>query len=100
VELLNPLSDSVYTARTASFTATAASTDPWPPGAQGVVVWCTKDAYIAVGVGVTATTADTPIPANTPIPFRVPPGTGAPWRVSAIRVADDGVLYAKPINEN
>jgi len=100
MELLNPLSDALYTARTASFTATAASTDPWPAGAQGVVVWCTEAAYILVGEGVTATAADTPIPANTPIPFKVPGGTGAPWRVSAIRVGTDGIVYAKPINEN
>ena len=100
MELLNPLADALYTARTASFTNTAASTDPWPAGAQGVMVWCTQAAYIRVGEGVTATTADTPIPANTPIPFKVPGGTGAPWRVSAIRVGTDGVVYAKPINEN
>jgi hypothetical protein len=100
MELLNPLADAVYTARTAAYTGTAASTDPWPAGAQGVVVWCTTAAYVRVGEGVTATTADTPIPANTPIPFKVPQGTGAPWRVSAIRVADSGTLYVKPINEN
>jgi hypothetical protein len=51
-----------------------------------------------VGVGVTATTASTPIPAYTPIPFYLEPGSGAPWRVSAIRVADSGDIYCKPIN--
>jgi hypothetical protein len=65
-----------------------------------VVVWSTTAAYIRVGEGVTATTADTPIPANTPIPFVVPPGTGAPWRVSAIQVGSAGTVYAKPINQN
>jgi hypothetical protein len=63
-------------------------------------VWSTTAAYIKVGEGVTATTADTPIPANTPIPFVVPNGTGAPWRVSAIQVASGGSVYAKPINQN
>jgi hypothetical protein len=53
---------------------------------------------VLVGEGVTATTSSTPIPAFTPIPFIVPQGTGAPWRVSAIRVSDDGAIYAKPIN--
>ncbi len=59
---------------------------------------------IYVGEGVTATTADTPIPAGTPIPFNVPNpssgviGTGAPWVVSAIQVSAGGILYAKPIN--
>jgi hypothetical protein len=98
VELLNPLDDATFTARTASFTGTAGSTGTWPAGPQGVVVWSTTAAYIRVGEGVTATTADTPIPANTPIPFKVPGGTGAPWRVSAIQVTGGGTVYAKPIN--
>jgi hypothetical protein len=98
VELLNPLDDATFTARTASFTGTAGSTGTWPAGPQGVVVWSTTAAYVRVGEGVTATTADTPIPANTPIPFKVPGGTGAPWRVSAIQVTGGGTVYAKPIN--
>jgi hypothetical protein len=98
VELLNPLDDATFTARTALFTGTAGSTGTWPAGPQGVVVWSTTAAYVRVGEGVTATTADTPIPANTPIPFKVPGGTGAPWRVSAIQVTGGGTVYAKPIN--
>jgi len=98
VELLNPLDDATFTARTASYTGTAGSTGTWPAGPQGVVVWSTTAAYVRVGEGVTATTADTPIPANTPIPFKVPGGTGALWRVSAIQVASGGAVYAKPIN--
>jgi hypothetical protein len=98
VELLNPLNDATFTARTASYTGTAGSTGTWPAGPQGVVVWSTTAAYVRVGEGVTATTADTPIPANTPIPFKVPGGTGAPWRVSAIQVTGGGTVYAKPIN--
>ncbi len=98
MELLNPLDDATFTARTASFTGTAGSTGTWPAGPQGVVVWSTTAAYVRVGEGVTATTADTPIPANTPIPFKVPGGTGAPWRVSAIQVTGGGTVYAKPIN--
>lgn len=98
MELLNPLNG--YPAYSVAFTGTAGSTTAWPSGPDGVVVWCTTDAYIRVGEGVTATTSDMPIPANTPIPFIVPDGTGAPWRVSAIRVSADGTLYAKPINQN
>ncbi len=98
MELLNPLDDATFTARTASYTGTAGSTGTWPAGPQGVVVWSTTAAYVRVGEGVTATTADTPIPANTPIPFKVPGGTGAPWRVSAIQVTGAGNVYAKPIN--
>ena len=100
MELLNPTNDATYPAYTASYTGTAGSTTAWPAGPQGVVVWCTTPAYVIVGEGVTATTSDTPIPANTPIPFIVPNGTGAPWRVSAIQVGSSGVVYAKPINQN
>jgi hypothetical protein len=98
MQLLNPLD--AYPAFTASYTGTAGSTSTWNPGPEGVVVWSTTAAYVKVGEGVTATTADTPIPANTPIPFVVPSGTGAPWRVSAIQVASGGSVYAKPINQN
>ncbi len=98
MELLNPLDDATFTARSASYTGTAGSTGTWPAGPQGVVVWSTTAAYVRVGEGVTATTADTPIPANTPIPFKVPSGTGAPWRVSAIQIGSNGTVYAKPIN--
>ena len=89
MELLNPMSDAVFAAQTASYTGTAGSTTGWPAGPQGVVVWSTTAAYIVVGEGVTATTSATPIPANTPIPFKVPGGTGAPWRVSAIQIGSN-----------
>jgi len=98
MELLNPLSDAMFPGRTVAYTGTAGSTATWQAGPQGVVVWSTTPAYIVVGEGVTATTSSTPIPAYTPIPFIVPQGTGAEWRVSAIRVADSGDVYAKPIN--
>lgn len=98
MELLNPLADSNFPARTASYTGTAGSTSTWPAGPQGVVIWSTTAAYVTVGEGVTATTSSTPIPANTPIPFIVPSGTGADWRVSAIQIASGGTVYAKPIN--
>lgn len=100
MELLNPLSVGLFPAKTASYTGTAGSTGTWDAGPEGVVVWCTSDAYVIVGEGVTATTGATPVPANTPIPFKVPPGTGAPWRVSAIQVSASGTVYAKPINQN
>jgi hypothetical protein len=98
MELLNPLADANYPAYTASYTGTAGSTTAWPAGPQGVVLWSTTAAYVVIGEGVTATTSSTPIPANTPIPFIVPQGTGAPWRVSAIQIGSAGTLYAKPIN--
>ena len=98
MELLNPLADANSPAYTASYTGTAGSTTAWPSGPQGVVIWSTTAAYVTVGEGVTATTSSTPIPANTPIPFIVPQGTGAPWRVSAIQIGSAGTVYAKPIN--
>ena len=100
MELLNPMTDAQFPALTAAYTASAGSTNTWPAGPQGVVVWSDQACYIRVGEGVTAATTDTPIPAFTPIPFKVPPGTGAPWRVSAIAVATGGTVYAKPININ
>jgi len=103
VELLRPLSDATFGGQSVAYTSSAGSVTGWPAGPQGVVVWCTSDAYIVVGEGVTATSTGTAIPANTPIPFYVPqagdPGaSGAAWRVSAMQVSAAGTLYAKPIN--
>jgi hypothetical protein len=104
MELLRPCMDASYGAKSVIYTNAAGTTLEWPPGPQGVLVWCTTDAYVRVGEGVTATTADTPIPAGTPIPFNVPnpasgtAGSGGPWVVSAVQVASGGTLYAKPIN--
>jgi len=99
MELLNPLSDSAYAATSVAYTGTAGSTSSYDPGPQGVMVWSDQACYVLVGEGVTATTASTPIPPFTPIPFVVPQGTGAPWRVSAIQVSTGGTVYVKPINK-
>lgn len=99
MELLHPLADAEYPTDSDSTSGTAVTLGPWNPGPQGVLVWCTQDAYIAVGVGVTATSASTPIPAYTPIPFFAPQtGSGAPWQVSALQVSAAGTVFAKPIN--
>ena len=99
MELLRPLSDTDYPASSVASGAAAATVGTWNTGPQGVMVWSTEPVYVAVGEGVTATTASTPIPAFTPIPFYAPQtGSGAPWRVSVLRVAVDGTVYAKPIN--
>jgi len=98
MELLNPLADANFPAQTVAFTGTAGSTTGWNAGPQGVVVWATEPCYVLVGEGATATTASTPVPAFTPIPFVVPGGTGAPWRVSAVQISAGGSIYAKPIN--
>lgn len=98
MELLRPLADSDFPGKTVSYNGTAGSTGTWAAGPQGVVVWSTTPCYVLVGEGVTATTSSTPVPAYTPIPFTVPQGTGASWRVSAVMVADAGSIYCKPIN--
>lgn len=98
MQLLNPLDDSLFPAKTASYTGTAGSTGTWDAGVEALLVWTTTAAYISVGNNVTATTSSTPIPANVPVPFAVPKGTGGPWRVSAIQVSSGGNVYAKPIS--
>ena len=98
MELLRPLADTDFPAKSVAYTGTAGSTDAWNPGPEGVVVWSDQACYVAVGVGVTATTASTPVPPFTPIPFYLEPGSGAPWRVSAIQVSTGGTIYCKPIN--
>jgi hypothetical protein len=99
--LLNPMSKTDYPAYTATAGATAGSTTAWGAGPQGVFVWADVPCYVEVGVGATATSASTPIPANTPIRFTVPLNTsGAPWQVSVLRIGStSGIAYCKPINK-
>jgi len=98
MELLNPLSKTDFPAQSAAYTGTAGSTDGWNAGPEGVMVWSDQPCYIAVGEGATATTADTPVPAFTPIPFKVPANVSGLWRVSAIQLSAGGTVYCKPIN--
>jgi hypothetical protein len=98
MELLNPLTKAGFPAQTAAFTGTAANTSGWPAGPEGVMVWSTEPCYIEVGEGAVATTASTPIPAFTPIPFKVAIGTSGLWRVSAIQISSGGTVYCKPMN--
>jgi hypothetical protein len=98
MDFLNPLADANYPADSDTTSGTAVSLGTWPPGPQGVLVWCTEAAYISVGEGAVATTSSTPIPALTPIPFTVASTITGPWRVSALQVSTGGTVYAKPIN--
>lgn len=98
MDFLRPLADNNFPADSDNTSGSAVTLGPWPPGAQGVMVWCTEAAYITVGEGVTATSSSTPIPALTPIPFTVSNTVTAPWRVSALQVSTAGIVYAKPIN--
>lgn len=102
--LLTPLNDTQWAAQTTTYTGTAGTVTGWPQGPQGVLVSCTTAAYVRIGDGVTATVADTYVPANTPVAFKVPPraqgGTDSgKWTVSAIQVSSGGSVYAKPINK-
>lgn len=99
MELLKPLAQANFPGAAVAYTGTAGNTITWNAGPQGVVVWSTTDAYIQIGEGAVATTASTPIPANTIVHFAVPQGTGGLWRVSAIQASAGGSVYAKPINK-
>lgn len=91
------LDDATFAAQTVAYTGTAGSTATFPAQTTALLVFCTTAAYVKVGVGVTATTASTPIPANTPIIMKIPPNSsGAPVRASAIQIASGGNIYAKP----
>ena len=98
MELLATCADTSFPARTVAYTGTAGSTGTSPAGPQGVLIWCTSDAYVTIGEGATATTASIPLPANTPVPFTVPLTVSGAWRVSAIQISAGGTLYAKPMN--
>jgi hypothetical protein len=97
MDALTPILQSIYPARTVAYTSTAGSTATWPAGAPAVLVWSDQDCYVVVGEGVTATTSDLPLPAYTPVPIKVPQGTNAAWRVSAIQISTGGTVYCKPI---
>lgn len=103
IAFVKPLIDTAHQAKTASFGASsAASTGTWTPDVPGVLVWATQACYIAVVDSATAatTTNSTPVPANTPIAFQIPPSlAGNNWRVSAYGLGTAGVVYAKPINQ-
>ena len=97
MDFFNPLSDAVYPGKDVSYTGSAANSSAWPVGPEGVLIWASTDCYVAVGEGAVATSSSKCIPKDTLVPFKVPSGTGAPWRVSAIHVATNGVLHAKPL---
>ena len=99
MDLFNPLEGAQFALQSVAYTGTAGSTTGWPAGPQGVAIWSTTDAIVVVGAGVTASaTVGMPLHANTPVVFKVPQGTGATWRVSAIQLSSGGTVYAKPCN--
>lgn len=57
MELLNTLSAAGFPSKSVAYTSTAGSTDAWPAGAQGVMVWSDQPCYVEVGEGAVATTS-------------------------------------------
>lgn len=98
IPVTNPLTDADFPTRTAAYTGTAGTTATWPAGPQAVMVWATTAAHVIVGDNVTATTASTPIPANTIVYLNIPLTVSGTWRVSAIQIAAGGNVYARPVN--
>lgn len=88
----------VGVSQNATYTGTAGTTSTFPPGPNAVLVWCSTACFVKVGEGVTATTSDVPLPGNVLVWLPVPPGTGAPWRVSAIQQSSGGSVFAQPTN--
>ena len=97
MDLITPLNDAKYGGQTTTYTGTAGTVTGWPAGPRGVLVTPTTDAYVRVGEGVTATTADTMVPAYASRPFSVPIGSGSTWTVSVIQVSAGGTFFAKPL---
>ena len=95
-EAVTPLNDAQFAAQTTTYTGTAGTVTGWPKGPNAVAVTVTTAAYVRVGEGVTATSADLYVPANTHVVITVPP-TANVWTVSAIQVASGGSVYAKPV---
>jgi len=79
--------------KTATYTGAAATTAAMPANCESIRVVSTTDCFIEIGIGVTATTAGTYLPAFQPEYFACPP-SGV---VSAIQVAAAGTLYVNPI---
>ena len=78
-----------------TYTGTAGTVGPFPP-CNAVWVWASTDAFIKIGEGVTATNNDFPMPAFTPVLFRV--DTMNAFSVSAIQITSGGSVYANPVN--
>lgn len=81
---------------TFAFTGTAGTSAALPAGTGGVWVFCDSAAWIRVGVAVTATATDWPVPANVMIYIPVADTVTGQARVSAIQIAASGNCYFIP----
>ena len=75
-----------------AYTATAGTSSAVAAQTRAVIVWVSTDAYISFEG--TATTSDTPIPANTPMLFRIQGGQ----TVSAVQDAAGGNLFVGEVD--
>jgi len=98
MELFNPAANATFPAQSVAYTGTAGSTSGWSAGPEGVLIWSTTSCYVEIGEDAVATSASTPIPPFTPIPFKVPADVSGKWRVSALQLTEGGTVYAKPTN--
>ena len=78
-----------------AYTASAGNSSKVGKNTTKVRVWCSTDAYIKIGDGVTATTNDAPVGASIPECFDISPGE----RVSAVKISNDGNLHVTELSK-
>ena len=96
---ISPLNGTEYAGQTTTYSGAAGTVTGWKrsgDGPTGVLVYTTTDAYVRVGSGVTATSADYFHPGLTEKTYGVP-GQAGNFTVSAIQVSAGGSVYAKPV---
>lgn len=76
-----------------AYTGTAGNTSPFNNTVQQVSIQTTSASFYNVGPGVTATTSDIPLAANTLIYIKVRPGD----RVSAVQQSVGGNLHVSAV---
>ena len=82
---------------TFTYTGTAGVSGTLPTGISGVMIWGTTDMYVVLGVGVSATTANWPIPSFTPVFIPNLNEVGGNVVVSAIQISAGGSAYYQPM---
>lgn len=84
-----------------TYTGTAGQSGVIDPNCTAVYFWCTTDAWVRTGgkaTNPTATTADFPAPANTPLVLPINSANdGDERRISAVQVATGGTCYYCPL---
>jgi hypothetical protein len=81
-----------------AYTGTAGSTANFQAGPSTVMVYCSTACFVKIGEGRHRDDHRHPAAGERGRDLRVPPGTGAPWRVSAIQASSGGSVFAQPVN--